>query len=489
VGSDVALVSANPLVAAPVDMSTPLTGTFLLEDIEGIVTSVQSQDWLSTGLNGVAAVGDTLYLVNDPIGAITGMGFGWLLEHVEPLRGWLNDLTGDAGEVAGYATTWSNISASVAASGQQVLTALEALDGQEGAAADAYRHRQRYTAQLLTSCGKLGDVLSIGLQLASEAIKIVHDLLRDTIAGLLGSVVSAIVEAVATVGFALPLILEQLAARVVELSVHWTSVIARLIRKVGTLVDLVKRGTKAVEEVARELARITKRAARGAPKPGQGGRHRAPAAPAPSRISRFDTAGRDVSALLAKSNLTPEELTRYLESLNPPLGADFVKTGHWPEGVQIPRDSAYLKPDGSVDWPGDDGFGSGPQGVIRTPTTISAGQQFDRFGQPQGVFASPVGAAPEPYGARSLPWVEDADQYHRYEALQDLTPANIDAAVQRMPPGPDRREIEIAIKRYGVTTETGPIAPAFTEPGGGTQYKLPMTPEYLIELGLIKEVP
>ncbi|CAN3702715.1 hypothetical protein MMX123_02745 [Microbacterium sp. MM2322] len=32
------------------------------------------------------------------------------LDHIEPLRGWLQDLTGNAGKVQAFAQTWANVS-------------------------------------------------------------------------------------------------------------------------------------------------------------------------------------------------------------------------------------------------------------------------------------------------------------------------------------------------------------------------------------------
>ena len=49
---------------------------------------------------------------------------GWLLDHLEPLKGWLNKLTGDAGAVAGAGATWANIAGGLQTAAGDLLRSL-----------------------------------------------------------------------------------------------------------------------------------------------------------------------------------------------------------------------------------------------------------------------------------------------------------------------------------------------------------------------------
>ena len=43
-------MTSNPLVAGRTDTTTPLAGTFLLEDGEALVEAIESKSWVAGGL-------------------------------------------------------------------------------------------------------------------------------------------------------------------------------------------------------------------------------------------------------------------------------------------------------------------------------------------------------------------------------------------------------------------------------------------------------
>ena len=114
-------------------------------------------------------------------------------------------------------------------------------------------------------------------------------------------------------------------------------------------------------------------------------------------------------------------------------------------------DPKWFKEDGSPDWPKNDGFGGVPQ-----VTTLQPGERIDRYGgwiddtgfRDKGSFAAPPDT---PFEARSM----------------------LQSGLKKM-----RIEYEVTKPIPGV--KTGPAAPWFGQPGGGTQYKLPITIEELI---------
>ncbi|MBX8487685.1 TNT domain-containing protein [Pseudomonas cichorii] len=114
----------------------------------------------------------------------------------------------------------------------------------------------------------------------------------------------------------------------------------------------------------------------------------------------------------------------------------------------------FKKADGGWEWPKNLGFAEDP-----VKNTLPVGTRLDRYGGPDGSFLSPQGT---PYDQRALAPGSRAGGYYEYEVLKPLP------VIQ------------------------GKIAPAFNEPGGGTQI-LPALSErvnvqWLIDNNFIKEV-
>ncbi|HSN43889.1 MAG TPA: hypothetical protein VLR88_07510, partial [Propionibacteriaceae bacterium] len=195
-----ATVTANPLVASRVEMTTPLSGTFLLEDCETIASGIRNGDWLEGGMGAFGAVADGVAMAVDPLGSVLAMGFGWLIDHMEPIKGWFNDLTGDAGEVAAFAATWDNIATHMQGVSDELTRTLADLDDQHGQFFDTYRRFQGESAAHAAAAGSLASAMGVGMSIASTIVKIVHDLTRDALTQLAGTAISAATTAAATLG-------------------------------------------------------------------------------------------------------------------------------------------------------------------------------------------------------------------------------------------------------------------------------------------------
>lgn len=236
---------ANPLVASALDTATPFSGAFLIEDGQGIVNAIQSGDWVEGGMAAFSAVLDTAAAIIDPIGTLIANGLGWVLDHIEPLKGWLNDITGSAGEVAAFAQTWENISGRMHDSGDTFLRRTHDLDDLSGAAIDAYLAFAADGAKHLHATGDWASAISTGLQMASTLVQIVHDLVRDAISQVVGTAISAATEMVLTVGLATPFVIGQVGTKVASLATRVGRTVTRLLssfkslsRVIDTLKDL-----------------------------------------------------------------------------------------------------------------------------------------------------------------------------------------------------------------------------------------------------------
>ncbi|MDD2029994.1 TNT domain-containing protein [Pseudomonas sp. 39167] len=108
----------------------------------------------------------------------------------------------------------------------------------------------------------------------------------------------------------------------------------------------------------------------------------------------------------------------------------------------------FKKADGSWDWPKNLGFAGSP-----VKNTLPVGTKLDRYGGPEGSFLSPLGV---PFDQRSLAPGSRAGEYYQYEVLKPMP------VVQ------------------------GEIAPAFGQPGGGTQILPDLSERYNVDR-LVKE--
>ena len=205
----------NSFVAAKEDSTTPLAGSGVLDDIEGIATGLKEGSWLDVGLSTVAMGADVLGAAVDPLGTLIAWGAGWLIEHFNPMKGWLEQLAGDADQVKANAQTWDNVAKAMDSMAEELeMDAGELMADARGAAASGYSAANGDVSKSLRTAGKAAAAMSMALGVLATVVKVVHDLVRDAIANIIGTLASAIIEAVATVGLAIPAIIAQVQIKV-----------------------------------------------------------------------------------------------------------------------------------------------------------------------------------------------------------------------------------------------------------------------------------
>ena len=216
----------NPFVVGRIETTTPFSGTRLLEDGAQLSTAIRDRDWLSASLAGAAGIADAVSFALNPIAGIVAMGVGWILDHIEPLKSWLNDLTGDAGAVAGGAATWANIATSLTTAATDLTRSLNTTLAQvTSQAVDAYTRLMSDVAAHLDMAQQLATAINTGLTIAASIVQLVHDLVRDAIADVIGLAVSCIIP--------LPNVIADVVAKVAK----WVTRIGTKIRGLVTSFD------------------------------------------------------------------------------------------------------------------------------------------------------------------------------------------------------------------------------------------------------------
>jgi hypothetical protein len=122
------------------------------------------------------------------------------------------------------------------------------------------------------------------------------------------------------------------------------------------------------------------------------------------------------------------------------------------------------------------------------------GEVIDRYGPANGRYTSPVIDGKDfSYSERSLPYVEDASKYHRYEVTGDF--AKIEEYVKNCANSELKAKIDAAVTAYydgdysKLVSHRGKVAEIEGwGQGGATQYEFSLSIEVLVELGLLKEI-
>ena len=125
------------------DEPSALAGLGLIEDGESLTQALQAKSWLAGSLAGLGGALDMADLARDPFGKLLSWGLAWVIEHFSPLKDWLNELTGNPGEVRAFSQTWSSIGGSLNENSAVLARAVnEDMDGAEGVTLAAYRSHQ-----------------------------------------------------------------------------------------------------------------------------------------------------------------------------------------------------------------------------------------------------------------------------------------------------------------------------------------------------------
>lgn len=444
-------MTANPLVAGPVDTSTAFGGAMLLDSLAQLNSSLHSGDWVAAGLSGVGVALDTVATAVDPLGSLIAAGLGWLMEHLEPLKGWLNDLTGDAGAVLGFAATWDNVAAAMNDAGDELNRVVTAdLEAMSGASVLAYAAYANGLADRVRAAGASSASMASALRTCSTVVQVVHDLVRDTLAQLVGSIISWVSTLVATAGLATPYVASQVATRVSSIATRVGKSVIDVITTGRSLQNLLEAMKDALAGLA---SGVRGRLPGGAP-----GRVPSSASPAPRHPSGL--------AISEGSDWR----TYYDQMVDPHIHRDnvsIVEPDYDPFGGMTREsfgDYYHSTPNsrGEPDWMWPPHDGAVP-GTVQV-RNIQPGEsiELDRIGGGDGAYFSPRDT---PFGERALP--PDRLNFERNTFVVDTSNPLLTSGHVRL--------------------ETSDIAGWFGQEGGGVQHRFVRT--VIDENGVATSVP
>ena len=245
----------NELVAEVKESETVWSGSRLLEDGFDLKEAFESNSWVAGGLATAATAADTAAAVLDPLGEALSTGIGWIIEHLSPLKDWLNELAGDSDAVAAAASTWTNIGAKLnSCAGDLEAVCSSRLAGQESLAVATFKTLQAGSASHLRMTGQLAGAISGGLTLASVIVRMVHDMVRDAIADVIGKLTSKAAIMAVSLGTAAPWAVSSLAADVSSWATRLSKEVTNVVTSAKNLKGLLSKANRLFDDVGEKFA-------------------------------------------------------------------------------------------------------------------------------------------------------------------------------------------------------------------------------------------
>ncbi len=230
---------SNDSLVAPVESTRKAwTGASLADSVEGLVTSIQSGDWVSGALAGVGLGLEVTSTVLDPFSALLSNGLGWAMEYFEPLRKVLDELTGMPDVVASHAATWNNMATELAAMAEDLSSSLESdLPDWQGGAAEAYQTMMSNNVDAIGGLSAVSAAMASATEGAGGLVQMTRDIVRDLIADLVARVVVWAAEAIFVV--TIPVVAAQIASAVAKWAGRIFSFVTSLIDSLTNLSKLL----------------------------------------------------------------------------------------------------------------------------------------------------------------------------------------------------------------------------------------------------------
>lgn len=214
-------------------------GTFLASSFN-IANDIESGNWVQVGVGGAGVGLTALDAGMDPIGFIASQLFGWMLEHLEPLRAALHGLTGSPAMVKAYSSSWENIETELASIADDYKSAAQSTSRDwRGEGAEAYRGKAADIVGHTQSISNAARAMKTASAMMAEVVGAIRSAVRDVLAGLAGSLVSYALELAGTLGVAAPYVIEQAIAEIAKDGAKIARLVARVVQTVSQLSPLL----------------------------------------------------------------------------------------------------------------------------------------------------------------------------------------------------------------------------------------------------------
>lgn len=236
-------------------LAEDVAGAGALGDLTQTAEDLVSGQWLDAGLHGFAGGAGLVAASVNPLASLVSWGVSWLIDHVQPLKGWFDDFAGDHAAVAALGDAWAAVADDVAAVAADYGDAVvDDLDGMHGEFVTSYRGLAQALGARVDGVVTLCRGAASSISVSAQVVHVVHDLIRDAIADVVGMIAAALVDLGWSLGTAAPKIAADVARKVADLATRLAPKIAAVINTAAALTKLLARADELVTRVGDEIA-------------------------------------------------------------------------------------------------------------------------------------------------------------------------------------------------------------------------------------------
>lgn len=235
------------------DSTTWHSGINVLDDAAGVYDGVQSGSWVDAGIAAVGTGLDLLTIAMNPVGTLISYGLNWLIEHVKPLQDALNQLAGDADQIAAYSQTWKNIAQAVGQSAKDLAATVEKDTANwTGQAADTYRANLKNKIDHINAAATCAETIGTVVEVVGVITGAVRAMVRDMVTQAVGDFIQDALEEVCSLGLGTPVVV----AQVVEQVSAWMEKIGALIKRLINSVEKLRPLMSKLEEIFAAIKKV-----------------------------------------------------------------------------------------------------------------------------------------------------------------------------------------------------------------------------------------
>ncbi len=248
-------MSGETLLVGREDSTGALTGIASLDVLVGTGSALADGDWVEAAVLGAAVGLEGLGVVADPFGALVAAGVGWVVEHLQPLAGWFDDLAGDPDQIHAFASSWHRIAGLVHDTSEHYLGAVDrATSPWDGLAVGAYRAAAQTQAAVIDALGTGVTGVAAATETAGAIVAGVREIVRDALAEVVGQVVSKAAQLLSAVFTASAIV--DIAMTVAAWARRVSGFVEALLRSLSTLSRHLDDLVVAAEGAGRALVRL-----------------------------------------------------------------------------------------------------------------------------------------------------------------------------------------------------------------------------------------
>lgn len=173
-------------------------------DIRDAVIQLDAGDWKGGAESALSAVEGIGEIALGGLAGLVSFGVDILLNYVDPLKFWMDQLTGDSAQVNGMAMTWASIGDSLRSTASELDSgSSSAMQNMKGESVSRYLSRQGQVVGSINTLADASATVGSAVAKAAELVKKTHDYVCKLISDIIGEAVEGVALAGLTLGLSL----------------------------------------------------------------------------------------------------------------------------------------------------------------------------------------------------------------------------------------------------------------------------------------------